>query len=282
MIVMSCGWLSRSPARGDPDEAGVLQVVDRRGSAVPHRLAQPSDELVDDRLHRALVRNAPLDPLGHELVDVLDVALEVPVLREASRLHRAERAHAAVLLHALAVDEHDVAGSLVRAREQRAGHDRVRAGRDRLRDVAGGGQPAVRDHRHAVLGGHAGALVDGRDLRDADACDDPRRADRSRANADLHRVGAGVDQRLGRLRRGDVAHDELGAVEAALQLAGHRDAPRSSGRAPCRARARPRPRRRAPRRDRARRARRRLRPPREAAPGRPSSRAGTRCASRCP
>ena len=47
-------------------------------------------------------------------------------------------------------DEHDLAGALVRAGEQRAEHDRVGAGRDRLRDVAGGRQAAVGDHRHAV------------------------------------------------------------------------------------------------------------------------------------
>ena len=58
---------------------------------------------------------------------------------------------------------------LVRACEQRAGHDRVRSGGDRLGDVAGGREPAVGDQRHAVLGGDLGALVDGGDLRYADA-----------------------------------------------------------------------------------------------------------------
>src|SRR5262245_9768006 len=72
----------------NPREArGRLHLVDRRGAAIPHRLAQPADDLVDDRRERALVGNAPLDPLGDELVDVLDVALEVAVLRERPRLH---------------------------------------------------------------------------------------------------------------------------------------------------------------------------------------------------
>src|SRR5829696_5302200 len=77
---------------GDPHEPGVLHLLDRCGPAVPHRLTEPSDELVDDRRKRPLVADAAFDPLGHELVDRLDVALEVAVLREAGP-HRAERRH---------------------------------------------------------------------------------------------------------------------------------------------------------------------------------------------
>src|SRR3954451_18480305 len=95
--------------RGDANEFRFLQLLDRRRAAIAHRLPQAADELVQDRRERALVRHAPLDPLGHELVDVLDVALEVAVLRERARPHRAERAHAAVLLETLALVEHDVA-----------------------------------------------------------------------------------------------------------------------------------------------------------------------------
>src|SRR5689334_23580214 len=46
-------------------------------------------------------------------------SLEVAVLRVAARLHRAERPHTAVLLVALALREHDVAGRLLRPREHR-------------------------------------------------------------------------------------------------------------------------------------------------------------------
>src|SRR4051794_25580786 len=124
------------PGAGDADELRVLHLGGRRGTAVPHRLSQPTDELVDDRGERALVRDATLDPLRHELLDVLDIALEVAVLGERPRAHRAERAHAAVLLEALALDEDDLARRLVGARQERAEHDRVRAGGDCLRDVA--------------------------------------------------------------------------------------------------------------------------------------------------
>src|SRR5580765_2537269 len=163
--------------RRDPDEPGLgLHLVDGRRAAVAHRLPHSADELVDDRLHRALVGHATLDPLGDELLDVLDVALEVAVLRERAGLHRAERAHASVLLEPFALDEDDVAGRLVGAREHRAEHDRVGAGRNRLRHVAGVADPAVGDQRDT--GGPAGAraLVDGGDLRHTHAGHDSRSA----------------------------------------------------------------------------------------------------------
>src|SRR5215208_1904877 len=94
---------------GNPHELRLLHLLDRGCAAVSHRLPQASDELEHDRRQRPLVRDTTLDPLGDELVDVLDVPLEVPVLRERPRAHRSERAHAAVLLEALALDEHDVA-----------------------------------------------------------------------------------------------------------------------------------------------------------------------------
>ncbi len=65
---------------------------------------------------------------------------------------------------------------------------------------------------------HLGDVGDGRDLGDAGAGDDPGRADRPRADPDLDRVDAEVDELLGRPGRADVAGDELLAGE--LLLAG--------------------------------------------------------------
>src|SRR6201746_383436 len=125
------------PGRGDADEARArLHLLDRRRAAVAHRLAQATDDLVDDPGERPLVGHATLDALGHELVGARHVALEVAILGGRARLHRAERAHAAVLLVALALHEDDLAGALVDACEQAAEHHRVGTGRDRLRDVA--------------------------------------------------------------------------------------------------------------------------------------------------
>ena len=54
----------------------------------------------------------------------------------------------------------------------------------------------------------------GGDHRHADAGDDARRADRAGADADLHRVDARIDQRLGAFGRRDVAGDEIDVREA--------------------------------------------------------------------
>src|SRR5207247_6241656 len=55
----------------DAHELRVVHLLDRRRAAVAHRLPKSTDELVDDRRERPLVRNASLDALGHELVDIL-------------------------------------------------------------------------------------------------------------------------------------------------------------------------------------------------------------------
>jgi hypothetical protein len=53
---------------GDTAEAGVaLQGGDVGAAGVAHRGAQPADHLVDHRADRALVADAALDALGHQL-----------------------------------------------------------------------------------------------------------------------------------------------------------------------------------------------------------------------
>src|SRR4051812_15623656 len=208
------------PRRRDAHEARGLQILNLRRAAITHRLAKPADELVQDARDRPLVGNAALDPFRHELLDVLDVALEVAVARGTTRAHRAERAHAAVLLVALTLVEHDVARALVSAREQRARHDGVGAGRDRLGNVARRRHAAVGDQRYAVPGGNRRAVVDRGDLRHAHTGNDPRCADRTWAYANLHRVGSGVDQRLRRLGRRNVAGNDLD-VEFGLDAPDH-------------------------------------------------------------
>src|SRR4051812_40294116 len=89
--------LAQAGAR-DAHEAGLLHRLDRGGAAVTHRLAQAAHDLVQHAGERPLVGDAAFDPFRNELLDVLDVALEVPVLRETAGLHRADRAHASVFL----------------------------------------------------------------------------------------------------------------------------------------------------------------------------------------
>ena len=71
------------------------------------------------------------------------------------------------------------------------------------------------------LGG-ARAVVDRGHLGHADSRDDARCANSSWSDPDLDRIGAGVDQCLGRLRGRDVAGDHL-AVPLPLQSPHHLD-----------------------------------------------------------
>src|SRR6476619_2145772 len=96
--------MALAKSRGsDADELRSLHLLDRRRPAIAHRLAHPADELVQDRRDGPLVRYAPFDSRRDALLDVLDVALEVAVARRAPRAHRAEGAHAPVLLEAFAL-----------------------------------------------------------------------------------------------------------------------------------------------------------------------------------
>ena len=71
--------------------------------------------------------------------------------------------------------------------------------------------------------GSLGDVVDRRDLRNADAGDDARRADRSGTDAHLHAVRACVDQRLGRFAGRDVARDHLELAREARDARNHLD-----------------------------------------------------------
>ena len=165
-----------------------------------------------DVAQQAAVRHAALDALGHQLVGVRGV-LEVAVL--AAQLHRAQRAHAAVALVAAALEQLHFARRLFGAGEQAADHDGAGAGHQGLGDVARVADAAVGDQRDAALerfGHHA----HGGDLRHAHARDDAGGADRARAHAHLHRVGAGVEQRQRGVAGDDVAADHLQVGEGAL------------------------------------------------------------------
>ncbi len=93
---------------------------------------------------------------------------------------------------------------------------------------------------NVALGRRARARRDRRDHRHADAGDDARRADRSGADADLHRVDAAVDERDRGVGRGDVAGDEIDVRVALAYPSPPCRARPANGRAPCRSRARPR------------------------------------------
>src|SRR5476649_2459052 len=204
--------------RGDFHELGlVAQLVYRRAAAVTHGLAYAADHLEDDSQHAALVGDAAFDAFGHELVGLHARFLEITVGRAVR--HRTDAAHAAIRFVAAALIQDHFARRLFGAGEHRAHHHGRRAGGQRLRDVARVADAAVGDARHARAFQRFGHVRDRGDLRHADAGDDTRGADRARADADLDRIGAVFDQRLGGGRRGDVAADDVNLREPGLDPA---------------------------------------------------------------
>src|SRR6266850_756299 len=206
--------------------AACAQLLDRGVAGIAHACPQAADELLDHPDRAALVGDPPFDPFGDQLVHVHIRILEIPVRR--AFLHRAERAHAAVGLVRAALVELDLARRLLGAGEERAEHDDVGAGGERLGDVARVAHAAVGDQRHVRLGERFGDVLDRGDLRHADSRDDAGGADRAGPDADLHAVRAVVDQRPRAVAGADVAAhhlhlrvarlDPLHAVEHALGM----------------------------------------------------------------
>src|SRR4051812_27530660 len=78
---------------GDADEFGFgTKLLDIRAADVAHPTAQSANHLEEHVADRALVGNAALDPLWHQLSGAHLALLEIPV--GAAVLHRGEAAHA--------------------------------------------------------------------------------------------------------------------------------------------------------------------------------------------
>src|ERR1700694_3323697 len=128
----------------DLHELRLLQVLDGGRTGVTHSGAQSPAELMDDSRQWTAERHSSLDALGHQFVLTQRVVLEVAVLgvrlaasRTTWALHRAQRAHAAVALELLAVDEDQLTRRLGGAGKQRAQHRGRGARGQRLGDVTG-------------------------------------------------------------------------------------------------------------------------------------------------
>src|SRR5690606_17998237 len=130
-------------------------------------------------------------------------------------LHRRQAAHAAVTLVVPALVELAFAGGFLGTGEQAADHHRGGTSGQRLADVARVADAAIGDQRDTVLQ-RLGDHVDGGDLRHAHAGNDPGGADRTGADADLDRVGAGVHQGQRRVAGDDVAAHDLHLREVLL------------------------------------------------------------------
>src|SRR5947208_12257254 len=98
-----------------------------------------------ERRERPFMRHAAFNAFRHELA-LRFARLAVTIF--AAFLHRAERPHAAIGFERAALIENDLAGTLIRAGEQRADHHGISAGGDGFSDVARILDAAVGDDRH--------------------------------------------------------------------------------------------------------------------------------------
>src|SRR5579859_1783321 len=195
---------------GDTHEARlVLHLGDSGTASIAHRLAQATDQLIDQWSQHPFIGNARLDALGNQTAFLDDIVLEVAIFAETALLHGGNRTHAPVIFETLAARDNQLARTLIHARQQTAQHDGIRARRDSLSDVAGILDAAVSYYRYIIAAGHPCAIVDGGNLGYAYPRDNASCADRAGPDADLHRVNSGLYQRLGRLCRYDVAGHQL-------------------------------------------------------------------------
>src|ERR1035438_4596129 len=196
-------------------------LLDTVAAGLPHRRAQAAGQLIQNRDQTALVRPSAFDALGHELFELGRCVLEIAVSRTVFIRHRPERAHASISLVRCALIEFDVAWRFFGAGEHAANHDGVRPGYDRLGEIAGIADTAIRDQRHTRALERRSDISHRRDLWHADAGHDARGADGARADAHLDGIGTGGDQIERAFARDDVAGDQLQTAPARLEARNH-------------------------------------------------------------
>ena len=202
--------------RAHADEARLLaELREVHRAEITHAGLNAADELRQDHVHgtgRFLQR---LDAFG---CDLRGRGGGMTVARGGPGLHRGEATHAAVLFVALAVDFHDLTGRFRAAGEHAAANHRLRQGQ-RLHDVTGLRDAAVRDDAHALARRRLRRDVKRRELRNAHARDDARRANRAWSLADLDGVRARLREELHTRCAGHVASDDRQLRE---RVANHR------------------------------------------------------------
>src|SRR5262245_10364862 len=174
---------------------------------VAHAGPQTTDQLMNIKGERALIRHLPFNPLRDQLLRVFHICLAVAV--SASLTHGTERTHSAINLVSSPLIENRFPGALFSPREKAADHHRIRASSQRLCYIAGKFDPAVGDDGHVTARRGFSATANRRNLRHANAGYDTGRANGTRPDTDLDYVDACVYQGRRSLVGGDVAAGDI-------------------------------------------------------------------------
>src|SRR5580692_4976534 len=134
---------------------------------------------MQNRNEAALVRDAALNALGHEFLELGGRVLKISVAGTMDLSHRANGAHAAVRLVRASLEQLDFARRLFGAREQSTDHHRMRAGGERLGHIARVADTAIADYRDTGAFQRLADARDRADLRHANARHNTGRADRA-------------------------------------------------------------------------------------------------------
>src|SRR3989339_527315 len=151
---------------------------------------------------------------GHQFFAVGDGGLAIAVFGTLG--HGFHRAHAAVNFVHPAVHVGNFARAFFGGGKQLADHNRVGAGRQGFNDIAGIFNAAVGNNGNVGFAPSGHGVLDGGNLRHAHAGNDSGGADGTGPDADFNAVGAGFNQFLGRLGRGNVAGHYVYALKPAV------------------------------------------------------------------
>ena len=176
----------------DADVAGFLAELRKGGrSEVAHAGLDATFEVLEDFADWAGNFLEGFDTFGGGLE--VDVFFVVAVTGGGTFGHGGTAAHAPVLFVKFPIDFHDAAGGFRTPGEEPATNNPIGKG-EGFDEVTGFGEASVGDDADAFVFGGLGSDVEGCHLGDADAGDNPGRADGSWALADFDAIGTTVGQ----------------------------------------------------------------------------------------
>ena len=152
-----------------------MQIFDCGGATVAHASSQASQHLIDHLIEATFERHTCCNSLGHELLGISNIVLEVAVLR--AFLHGFERTHATIGLKFAAIEDDGVARRFFNTGKHATQHDRISTCSQRLDDVARVTDTAISNQWNTCSLQSLSHIIDCRQLWNTDTSNDASRAD---------------------------------------------------------------------------------------------------------